>query len=108
MSVTVVSYVLIVAVAWIALLALVVFVGRQVARARERRDAAARAAAWVERRGGEDRRVVFDRRSGLTDRRMGLPDDRPQPLERRRGPPDRRGGRDRRSGADRRTAPAVA
>jgi hypothetical protein len=101
-----VSYVVVVVAAWIVLLSLVVLVGRQVARARERRDAAARAAAWVERLGGE-RRVVFDRRSGLTDRRMGLPDDRPEAVERRRGPPDRRGGGDRRAGPDRRT-PVVA
>jgi hypothetical protein len=106
-AVSAVSYVVVAVAAWIVLLFLVVLVGRQVARARGRSDAAARAAAWLERRSGEDRRVVFDRRSGLTDRRMGLPDDRPEPVERRRGPRDRRRGVDRRSGADRRT-PAVA
>jgi hypothetical protein len=102
------SYVLIAVVAWLLLLSLVLLVGRQLARARERRDLAAREAAWVERRSGQDRRVVFDRRSGLTDRRMGLPDERADPVERRRGPPDRRAGRDRRSGTDRRVAPAPA
>src|SRR3954447_183753 len=100
MALTVVSYVLIVAVAWIGLLALVVLGGGRGARPRQQRDAAARATAWVERRGGEDRRVVFDRRSGLTDRRMGLPDDRDDCVERRSGPPERRSGGDRRAGPD--------
>ena len=104
---TAVSYLLIAVAAWAVLLALVLLVGRRIAHARERRDAAARAAAWVERRSGTERRVVFDRRSGLTNRRMGLPDDRPDPWERRRGPTDRRAGRDRRSGLDRREAALV-
>lgn len=102
-----VSYLLIAVAAWAALLVLVLLVGRRIAHVRERRDAAARAAAWIERRGGEDRRVVFDRRSGLTDRRMGLPDERADPVDRRRGPRERRAGRERRSGVDRRAAALV-
>jgi hypothetical protein len=97
-----VSVVLVAIGGWVLLVVLVLVLGRLAARTRERRRGEVVAAGTTERRSGRDRRSGADRRSGRGDRRAGLPDPRPRPIERRDSGGDRRRGGDRRSGRDRR------
>src|SRR5947208_16248323 len=95
------SWLVLIPIAWAALLALIVgalaILGT---RGWHRRH------DWpvegYDRRIGRDRRGETDRRRGPADRRVGLPDLRADQPERRRGSADRRSDRDRRRGQDRR------